>query len=567
VKKIQSMLILMLATGLWGCSHLSVNSSEQDVSHQPAVIKNIEPSIMFELMLGEMLAERGDPYSAYNLQFPIAQKTQDVRLAERSFELAMLAGFAEGIEQSAALWRSLDPMQASAWRVGYLMALRHGNVGEALDAWQSYRKVSDLSLEDDLKNASAHAVQATQAQDGMAFFQGLVNLYPDEWSASFALAYAANHYNQPMVAVEALEDVASRLVSPVEVYFALANLYIEQDLTQQGLAFLESFVNQNPEQWMMQERFARLEVKAELYVSAKQRYQRIIEANPRAYTSLLSLALLELELGEVEQAKTNFLSLLQVNGYADVSNYYLGVISHSEGDYQQAMAFLEKVQHPSYYIDANILIAQTLVSTQGLESGILHLDQLKATENDDLAKVFRVQAIFYSQFEQWSQSLNYYQLALELAPNDLPIMFGMSMVLYEMKHHEAYETLAKEMVKRFPNEADALNALGYFYVERNIKLDEAEKLLDRALDIDPNRYHILDSRGWLEYQRGNYQAAEGYLQRAWALQKDAEVLVHLFKAKWAQGKRAQAEKLWQQYAPLFSTLPKLEQLINDLTNQ
>jgi tetratricopeptide (TPR) repeat protein len=557
----------MLATGLWGCSHLSVNSSEQDVSHQPAVIKNIEPSIMFELMLGEMLAERGDPYSAYNLQFPIAQKTQDVRLAERSFELAMLAGFAEGIEQSAALWRSLDPMQASAWRVGYLMALRHGNVGEALDAWQSYRKVSDLSLEDDLKNASAHAVQATQAQDGMAFFQGLVNLYPDEWSASFALAYAANHYNQPMVAVEALEDVASRLVSPVEVYFALANLYIEQDLTQQGLAFLESFVNQNPEQWMMQERFARLEVKAELYVSAKQRYQRIIEANPRAYTSLLSLALLELELGEVEQAKTNFLSLLQVNGYADVSNYYLGVISHSEGDYQQAMAFLEKVQHPSYYIDANILIAQTLVSTQGLESGILHLDQLKATENDDLAKVFRVQAIFYSQFEQWSQSLNYYQLALELAPNDLPIMFGMSMVLYEMKHHEAYETLAKEMVKRFPNEADALNALGYFYVERNIKLDEAEKLLDRALDIDPNRYHILDSRGWLEYQRGNYQAAEGYLQRAWALQKDAEVLVHLFKAKWAQGKRAQAEKLWQQYAPLFSTLPKLEQLINDLTNQ
>ena len=567
MKKIQSMLILMLATGLWGCSHLSVNSSEQDVSHQPAVIKNIEPSIMFELMLGEMLAERGDPYSAYNLQFPIAQKTQDVRLAERSFELAMLAGFAEGIEQSAALWRSLDPMQASAWRVGYLMALRHGNVGEALDAWQSYRKVSDLSLEDDLKNASAHAVQATQAQDGMAFFQGLVNLYPDEWSASFALAYAANHYNQPMVAVEALEDVASRLVSPVEVYFALANLYIEQDLTQQGLAFLESFVNQNPEQWMMQERFARLEVKAELYVSAKQRYQRIIEANPRAYTSLLSLALLELELGEVEQAKTNFLSLLQVNGYADVSNYYLGVISHSEGDYQQAMAFLEKVQHPSYYIDANILIAQTLVSTQGLESGILHLDQLKATENDDLAKVFRVQAIFYSQFEQWSQSLNYYQLALELAPNDLPIMFGMSMVLYEMKHHEAYETLAKEMVKRFPNEADALNALGYFYVERNIKLDEAEKLLDRALDIDPNRYHILDSRGWLEYQRGNYQAAEGYLQRAWALQKDAEVLVHLFKAKWAQGKRAQAEKLWQQYAPLFSTLPKLEQLINDLTNQ
>ncbi|WP_052501421.1 tetratricopeptide repeat protein [Thiomicrospira microaerophila] len=565
MKKIKFMLILPLATSLLGCAQLGAKPAMQPSGMQAEEVKNIEPKLMFELMLGEMLAERGDPMSAYNLLFPIAQATQDVRLAERSFQLAMSAGFAKGIEQSAALWRTLDPMQASAWRVGYLMALRHGEVEEAISAWQSYRKVSDLSLEDDLKNASAQAVQATQPEIGMAFFQRLGQLYPQDWSAGFALAYAANHYNQPLLALEALEDVATRLAAPLEVYFALANLYIEQDLTARGLAFLAEFMAQNPTQWMMQERFARLEVKAALYLSAKQRYQRIIDANPRAFTSLLSLALLELELGELAQAQTYFLTLSSVEGYRDVSHYYLGVISQSNQDLEQAKRYLQKVSHPSYYLDANILIAQIKVTTNGLDAGITHLQTLQPSNNEELVKVLRAQAIFYGQFSRWDQALAHYQLALDLAPDDLPIMYGLVMVLYEMEDFEAYEVRAKALVARFPDEPDALNALGYFYVERNINLDEAQDLLDRALAIDPDRYHILDSRGWLAYQRGNYVEAEAYLQRAWSIRKDDEVLIHLIKTKWAQNQVQAAKALWQDYAPLFPDNLLLQNLINELT--
>jgi len=565
VKKIAIFMVIPLMMSMIGCSQLS-SKTDAATALESSSTKPLkfEPALMFELMLAELLAERGDAFSAYNLMYPIAQKTQDSRLAERSFELAMSGGYAQGIEESAALWRTLDPMQASAWRVGYLMALRHGDLKAAIEHWQAYRKVSDLSLEDDLKNASAQAVQATEPTIGLAFFQGLAELYPDEWSAGFALAYAANHYDQPLVAVEALETVASRLDAPVEVYFALANLYIELELTEQGLAFLAGFVEVNPAQWMMQERYARLEVKADRYQSAKQRYQRIVDANPRAYTSLLSLALLELEMGDMELARVNFLTLSGIEGYRDISHYYLGVIAQSMQALMQAKDYLQKVSHPSYFVDANILIAQILVSTEGLDAGILHLQNLTTTGDDELVKVQRALGVFYTQFARWPQALKHYQVAHRLAPDDLTIAYGLSMVLYEMQRYDEYEALVTDLVVRFPNEPDALNALGYFYVERNVKLDEAEVLLDRALDIDPDRYHILDSRGWLEYQRGNYVEAEVYLQRAWALRQDDEVLIHLIQAKWAQGKVQQARDLWDKFAPEFSENQTLQQIIKQL---
>lgn len=562
----QKWIMLPLIASLFGCTHLT-NRTDAMTAESIAVSQvKLEPALMFELMLGEMLAERGDAFSAYNLLFPIAQKTQDVRLAERSFQLAMSAGFAQGIEQSAELWRSLDPMQASAWRVGYLMALRYDDLEAALDYWVSYRKVSDLDLADDLKSASAQAIQATKPETAIAFFQALTRSYPDEWSAGFALGYVANHYNQPLIAVEALEGVATRLEAPVEVYFALSNLYVEQDLTERGLEFLAVFIHRNPKQWMIQERYARLEVKSEQYLSAKARYQRIVEANPRAFTSLLSLALLQLELGELDAAEIGFKTLVNVEGYKDVSYYYLGIISQNTENLSQAKRYLEQVSHPNYYLDANLMIAQLLVKLEGFQQGIDHLQALKPVGQEEQVRILRAQGIFHSQFDLWQQALSFYQQALDIAPDDLAINFAMAMALYELAMHKEYERLVTDLVKRYPDEPDALNALGYFYVEQNIKLDEAENLLERALAIDPDRYHILDSRGWLEYQRGNYVEAEHYLQRAWSLRRDDEVLIHLIKAKWAQGKYQHAENLWNEYSSMFPENQTLQRLINDLAN-
>lgn len=559
-------LALLPLLGLAGCAQLptSNQSTALATSSSTAQKINLEPNLMFELLVGEMLVQKGDLVSAYNLLFPIAEKTRDLGLTERTFHLAMSANFLEGVEQSAALWREIEPEQASPWRVGYLMSLRNQELEQALHYWQEYRQRSEFSLGDDLKNAAAQAAQSTTAEIGIAFFQRLVEIYPKDWAAGYALGYVADHYGQADLAIEALELVVKKHKAPPEVYYALANLYVENDYTERGLEQLNKYVNAHPQEWMMQERYARLEVKALRYLSAKKRYSGIVEANPRAFTSKLSLALLQLELNETDEAKALLTSLVAVEGYQDVSHYYLGVIAQSSQQYDQALEHLTQVSHPNYYLDANILIAQIFVTTRGLEIGIDHLEQLQPSNEDELIKVLRAQGIFYTQSGIWDRAAEYYRAAIALSPGNLPISFSLAMALYELQEFEEYEILVKDLVLRYPDEPDALNALAYYYVEQNIKLDEAERLLDRALEIAPDRFHIIDSRGWLEYQRGNYQEAERILQRAWSLRQDEEVLIHLIKAQWAQGKKQQAEALWKEFYQDYPDNEVLPGLIDKL---
>jgi len=543
----------------------SVVSEEKQVPTMPPL--SLTPESMFDVMVAEMLAQRGEAEAAYAVMIRAAEKTRDVQLVERAFNLAMSAFLAEGIERSAALWRELSPKDSTPWRVGYLMALRAGSLEQAVEFWQTYRQLSNLTLEEDLKNAAAQVSQTVEAKNGLAFFERLSQNDPQEWSSVYAYSFVADRYGEVELAVQLLEGLVARLSVPRDVYFALANLYIENDLTERGLQGLASYVQANPADWMMQERYARLEVKAERYNQAVLRYEQVVEANPEAYTSILSLGLLKLELGESEEAKGYLEKLLGIEGYQQVSLYYLGAQAQAEKDWSRALSYLQQVAHPNYRLDANLLIADILYSTEGLRSALNQLQTLNPADDEELIKVLRAQGVFNSQAGQWTAAVEAYRAAFALAPDNVTIAFSLAMALYETKAFDEYEALVKEMVFRYPDEPDALNALGYFYVEQNRDLDEAERLLERALQIDPTRYHIIDSRGWLEYVRGNYVAAEKYLQQAWLLRQDDEVFVHLMKTLWAQKKFEQARAFWLEFHGNFPQSGGAQEILKQLEAQ
>lgn len=543
-------------------SNNAVDSSDSAIDTTPKT--KLDRSTMFEIMVGEMFAQKGDLISAYNLIYASAESTRDPALIERAFQLAMSAFYAEGIDKSARLWREMNPQDPTPWRVGYIMALRQGGLSEALEFWHAYRKHSDLSLEDDLKNSAAQVVQSTPHETGVAFFEALYQFYPEEWAAGYSYGYAADQYGRVDLALEVLEQVIRKHPAPPEVYYALANLYVENDLVERGLQKLAQYVKSNPNDWMMQERYARLEAKASLYNQAKQRYARIVEANPNAYTSKLSLALLELEQGDLVVAKRQLEALLNIEGYQDVSYYYLGVVAKNQGDYVQARSHLERVVHPNYQLDANLLISQILFETQNLDAALQYLDQLQPSDDQEQVKILRARGIFYGQSGEWASAADQYRLALELSVDQLTLSYSLAMALYELGAYDEYEQIIKEVLKEHPNEPDALNALGFYYVEQNRQLDEAGRLLNRALELAPNSYHIIDSLAWLAYKEQRYQEAEKYIEQAWLLNQNDEVLIHMIKIKWALKKYKQAQNLWEQHHKQFPENPVLPDLIKQL---
>ena len=100
------------------------------------------------------------------------------------------------------------------------------------------------------------------------------------------------------------------------------------------------------------------------------------------------------------------------------------------------------------------------------------------------------------------------------------------------------------MIDIRPDFAHAHNALGYSLADRNVRLAEARTLIETALKLSPDDPYIIDSMGWVFFRMGDGGKALDFLQRAYRLKRDAEIAAHLGEVLWNQGRRDEAQRIW-----------------------
>ena len=103
----------------------------------------------------------------------------------------------------------------------------------------------------------------------------------------------------------------------------------------------------------------------------------------------------------------------------------------------------------------------------------------------------------------------------------------------------------RRILEQHPDDARALNALGYMLVVHTSRLSEAETLISRAIALEPDDAAIVDSMGWLQYKLGRTDQALEWLKKAYAQFPDPEVAAHLGEVMWALGQRDEAQKVWK----------------------
>ena len=85
---------------------------------------------------------------------------------------------------------------------------------------------------------------------------------------------------------------------------------------------------------------------------------------------------------------------------------------------------------------------------------------------------------------------------------------------------DVLEADLKKILAKYPDDAEALNALGYSLLDNANRYAEAEKYLQHALKLQPNEAVIMDSFGWLQFKLGRLEQALDYLERAYAKQQE-----------------------------------------------
>ena len=100
-----------------------------------------------------------------------------------------------------------------------------------------------------------------------------------------------------------------------------------------------------------------------------------------------------------------------------------------------------------------------------------------------------------------------------------------------------------KILSLFPNDADALNALGYSLTNFTSRYEEAYQLIRRALEIKSDSFYILDSMGWVYFKLGDLERSIYYLEKAYELSQDDEITQHFIEALNANGEFEKARSI------------------------
>ncbi|MBI2685944.1 MAG: tetratricopeptide repeat protein [Acidobacteria bacterium] len=158
-------------------------------------------------------------------------------------------------------------------------------------------------------------------------------------------------------------------------------------------------------------------------------------------------------------------------------------------------------------------------------------------------------AQIYDRMKNYPDMAKELDSAEKLAKNDEEresVWFSRGSMLERQKKFDEAEKEFRRVLERNPNNAPALNYLGYMFADRNVKLAEAEKMIRKALEQEPGNGAYLDSLGWAQYRLGKYAEAEESLKAATEkVPRDSTIQDHLGDVYLKMGRLKDAITAWE----------------------
>jgi tetratricopeptide (TPR) repeat protein len=205
-------------------------------------------------------------------------------------------------------------------------------------------------------------------------------------------------------------------------------------------------------------------------------------------------------------------------------NYLAGVALDGLGEKDAAIDQLKQVAPGSrFFQNATVHAALLYQEREQLPAAIDFL--LNTIEKDPQNPEFYLYlGSFYEQVEDYEKAEKALGDGLALDPKNSRLYFRLG-VVYDKWGRKDDSIAAMQEVLRFePTNPNALNYLGYTYADMGIKLDEAEKLIRKALEQKPGDGYITDSLAWVYYKRGEYEQALPLLEQAASLVPDDPIV-------------------------------------------
>ncbi|WP_181699209.1 tetratricopeptide repeat protein [Chthonobacter albigriseus] len=240
---------------------------------------------------------------------------------------------------------------------------------------------------------------------------------------------------------------------------------------------------------------------------------------------------------------------LHLDPTADLARLSLAEIFERTKQYERAIEVLNGVPDESpLKRNAEIQIGFDYNALDKVDDARKHLAKLVEEDPSDLdavtalGNVLRVRKIFDEAAKVYTAGINTLKTP---EPQHWSLFYYRGIALERTKRWPESEADFRTALRLAPDQPLVLNYLGYSLVDRGEKLDEALKMIEKAVELEPEDGYIVDSLGWVYFKLGRYEDAVKQLERAVDLKPEDPVINdHLGDAYFQVGRKLEARFQW-----------------------
>jgi len=376
--------------------------------------------------------------------------------------------------------------------------------------------------------------------------RSLAAKYPQLPQAHFAVAQAALVAGEDEAAI-----AAAREAQKIQPDWELATLLEAQVLQKRSNAAaakrLGEFVEKYPQSREARLSYARVLVLEKRLPEARKQFEAVAAANPKNPEVIYAVGLLAYQLKDYGAAEAYMKRVLGL-GYRDPEGvrYLLGQMAEEQKLWPRAIEWYESIQDGDHVMPARMRTANAIAKQGKLDEARAFLKRVAADYPEDQVQLTVAEAQLLRDANRHKDAFSLLSDALGKEPDQPDLLYDLALTAEKLERFDLLEAHLRKLIQVKPDHAHAYNALGYSFADRNTRLPEARKLIEKALELAPEDYFIIDSMGWVLYREGDLKGAARELRRAYDGRPDAEIGAHLGEVLWMLGERDEARRIWDE---------------------
>lgn len=510
---------------------------------EESAYRRLPDDSVYPLLAAEFALRKRDYPTAMDLYMEQAAKLRDPAVSAHATHLAQYLQREDAAREAVTLWVELEPDNPEPHNTLATLLVREGRLLEAVDHLA-------MVARDDESNARfpilMNGFDDLDREEQQAMVKALEALLPDladSISLLMTRALVADEMGDQERALTRLGDVFA--LEPFQHQALLLEARMLQERgDDQPFARIEQALEDDAGRDRLRLQYARLLAREDMD-AAREQFEILSAGNPEDGDLLFSLALINEELDDAEAARGYLRQLLKLRQRTSEAYFVLGRIAESEGDTAQAIEHYMQVGDGKDLLPASMRIGVLLLAQDQQARFSGYFATLRQSYPSRSEQLYTLQANLLNEARRDDASLALLNEAISSFPDSTSLRYSRSVAHERRDNIDAAVADLRSIIEREPENATALNALGYTLANRTDELDEAHRLISKALALEPNEPAILDSMGWVLYRQGEYDAAIDYLTRAYAAFPDPEVAAHLGEVMWMNDDPEGARNIWR----------------------